>query len=72
MAELVHGSEADVERLSAEVAALRQENAVLHKELDGATPKSGAHRARVAAGTVLGALLSLGAVLVSLSFIPLD
>ena len=72
MAELVRGCEADVERLSAEVAALREENAVLHRELDGATPKSSARRARVVAGIVLGVMLSFSAVLVSLSFMPLD
>ena len=69
MAELVHASEADVERLSAEVAALRKENETL-RTADTHQPAS--RRARVAVGAALGVLLSFSAFMVFLSVMPLD
>ena len=86
MAELIHHGEADVERLSAEVASLRQENATLHeeheeheehKEHGGSEGQEHAHHpasrgARVAVRTMLGLLLSFSAVMVFLSVMPLD
>lgn len=81
MAELIHHSEANLERLSAEVASLRQENAALHKEHEGHGGNEGhddhthhpaSRGARVAVGAMLGLLLSFSAVMVFLSVMPLD
>ena len=69
MPDLTHSSGADVDSLSAELAALRRENAALQ---EGEQPSPMSRCARLVVGTTVTLLLSCTAALVVLWSMPLD